>query len=95
VDTEASLLVSSAGRLEPFSRDKLLIDVYDSLRHRKTALADATALTLTIWSQLQGPIEEGLIDREEIIKTVASVLKRFDKAAATHYLAFHPISPVA
>lgn len=91
VDTESSLRVQNHGVLEPFSRDKLLIDIYDSLRHRKTALRDASALTQTVWSQLQGPIDEGLLDREEIIKTTSAVLRRFDKAAASHYLAFHPL----
>lgn len=91
--TDTSLLVSSAKRVEPFSREKLLLSVYDALRHRKTAISDATALCDTIWNQLQPQIAAAQLERGQIVKTTHKILKRFDKAGATAYLAFHPLKP--
>lgn len=91
VVTEQSILVRKISAVEPFSRDKLLLSLYESLRHRKTAVSDATGLTDTIWSQLLPHIQHASVTREDIVKTAASVLKRFDKAAATSYAAFHPV----
>jgi transcriptional regulator NrdR family protein len=78
--------------LEPFSRDKLFVSVYDSLRHRKTVLDDATALTGTIISTLTPLAEGAAIDRDVVITVTTTVLQRFDKPAASHYQAFHPIA---
>lgn len=88
--TDTSLLVSGAKRVEPFSREKLLLSVYEALRHRKTAISDATALCDTIWGQLQPQINTAQLERRQIIETTLGILKRFDKAGATAYLAFHP-----
>jgi transcriptional repressor NrdR len=90
VDATQALRVQDNKRFEPFSRDKLLLSIYDSLRHRKTATADATALTNTILSQLYPQIENALLERDGIVEISAAVLERFDKAAATSYRAFHP-----
>lgn len=91
VTGEQSLTVQKGNDYEPFSRDKLLLSVYDSLRHRKTALSDATSLTGTVWSQLLPHIKNASIKREDIVGSTFKVLSRFDKAAATHYLAYHPL----
>lgn len=90
VDTSQALSVQSANGLTPFSREILLLSVYDSLRHRKTAVSDATALTGTIIGKLRPHIQDGAITRNQIVKTTAEVLDRFDKAAAVSYRAFHP-----
>lgn len=90
VSTDQSLLFQSASASEPFSRDILLLSVYDSLRHRKTALQDASALTATIWSKLLPQIQNATIKRSDVVQTTTDTLKRFDKSAATHYAAFHP-----
>lgn len=74
---------------EPFSRDKLLISVYESLRHRKSALEDAQGLTDTIWSKLIPNINTAAISRVDVISITTAVLKRFDKAAAVYYAAYH------
>ncbi|HTE22725.1 MAG TPA: hypothetical protein VK674_06860 [Candidatus Limnocylindria bacterium] len=92
VDATQALRVSSNKRYEPFSRDKLLLSIYDSLRHRKTATEDATAITATILSHLYPFITDTVLVRDDIAKTTALVLGRFDKAAATSYRAFHPLS---
>lgn len=89
--TDTSLLVSSPKRVEPFSREKLLLSVYEALRHRKTAISDATALCDTVWTQLQPQITAAQLTRRQIVETTHKILKRFDKAGATVYLAFHPL----
>lgn len=82
--------MSNNGSLQPFLRDRLFADVYDSLKHRKTALKDATGLTDTIVSIALNDTRDGVISRDEISKTCASVLGRFDKIAATYFTAYHP-----
>lgn len=93
-DLESSIMVlhqiDDKEALEPFSRDKLLLSIHDSLRHRKTALDDATALTDTIISQALPLVSEALINASQLAKISHKILKRFDHVAATHYLAFHP-----
>jgi transcriptional repressor NrdR len=91
VDTAQALRVRKNGAYKPFQRDMLLLSVYDSLRHRKTASEDATALTATIMGRLLPKIREAALERDDIVSSSAEVLGRFDKAAATHYSAFHPL----
>ena len=79
------------GRLEPFSRDKLFLILYEACRHRKTAQSDATALTDTVLSKLWSRVASASLTREQIVSTAADVLKHFDRAAASAYLAYHPI----
>lgn len=73
----------------PFSRDALLISIYDSLRHRPNAIDDASALTKTIITRLEPFVIQATIDREHIISVSSKVLGNFDAVAATHYKAFH------
>ena len=89
-DTSQALSVQKKDGLEPFSRDMLLLSVYDSLRHRKSALEDATALTGTIISTLTPLADNAVLDRDVITTVTTTVLQRFDKPAATSYRAFHP-----
>lgn len=74
-----------------FQRDKLFLSLYSSLGHRKTALADATALTATVASKLYPSPNNPVIETKEIIEASIKALKRFDKVAATHYQAYHPL----
>lgn len=90
VDLSQAVRVVSNESYEPFSRDRLLLSVYDSLRHRKTAIEDATALVATIISQLLRLAESGAIQRDHIVAITSEILSRFDTLAATHYQAFHP-----
>lgn len=85
------MVVRKTNGVEPFSRDILLVSVYDSLRHRKTAINDAEGLTNTVLSKLYAGLSGATVERDELVRIISTVLKRFDKAAATHYLAFHPI----
>ncbi len=75
--------------LEPFQRDKLFLSLFTSLSHRKTALTDATALTETIITKLFGLQANCVLDITDIKQATAAVLKRFDRAAATYYMAHH------
>lgn len=90
-DTVSALRIRSANSLEPFLRDNLLMSIYDSLRHRKSALTDATDLTATILSNVYDLADNGVVEREAIVTVTSAVLDRFDKVAAIHYKAFHPI----
>lgn len=79
-----------SGALEPFSRDKLLLSLYGSLAHRKTAIDDAGALCTTIISQaLRSTAQAAVIELATLREITASCLARYDAAAATHYRAYH------
>lgn len=90
-DLAGSVVVRKpAAAPEAFSRDKLLLSIHDSLRHRKTALKDAEGLCDTIIAKLLPRIKHATVEAVTIEATTYSVLRRFDKAAASHYRAFHP-----
>lgn len=89
-DLQTGLSVYHQNSYKPFYRDKLFISIYESLKHRKAALTDATALTDTVLLHLQ-PVINGTVDRDRIVSTVLGVLQRFDKVAATHYGAYHAL----
>lgn len=89
-DLSASIIVKKDSAIEPFSRDKLLLTIHDSLRHRKTALRDAQSLTDTVISKLSPYIHDATIDSLIITEVSLAVLINFDQVAATHYRAFHP-----
>jgi transcriptional repressor NrdR len=85
----AARVIGKNGHLYPFMRDKLFISLYESCRHRPTALEDATALTDTVVSQIlkqQGSM--GVIDRDTIKSAAQQVLNRFDSVASTYYGAY-------
>ena len=90
VDLSGSVTVRHLKALQPFQRDKLLMSIYDSLKHRKTALSDATGLTDTVISKLYPLMQQAVLQKIDIIQTTTLVLQRFDKPAATYYQAFHP-----
>lgn len=79
------------GEIEPFSRDKLLISIHESCKHRKNPQEDASALTDTIIQQVLPTIRDATVTRGDIVVIAKKTLARFDKTAATHYTAFHPI----
>ena len=78
--------------LVPFSRDLLFVSVYESLKHRASSLADATALTQTIIGEAVHHAPNGKLDRDALVAIACAVLERFDKTAATMYAAYHPLS---
>lgn len=88
-DLEQALSFRRDKALEPFSREILLLSVYDSLKHRKTAMNDAVGLTTTIISQLNPFIADAVLERDIVVTVTGEVLNRFDPTAATIYRAFH------
>jgi transcriptional regulator NrdR family protein len=78
--------------VEPFSRDKLLISIYEACKHRKDAVAAAAALTATIIHKLLPTLNEPRVTRGDICTLAHQVLRRYDKAAASAYIAYHPIT---
>lgn len=93
VELGGNISVKSKERLEAFKRDKLFVSVFDSLRHRKTALEDATALTDTIIYKLLPFMNDATLEKHLVIRITLDCLRRFDTVAATHYVAFHPLPP--
>ena len=92
IDYPTSLLFKhSEKRAEPFQRDILFVSVYESCRHRKQAVAQAAALTDTVLGRLRSKIHEASLTRDDVISVTADVLRRFDKAAYSAYLAYHPL----
>lgn len=89
-DSSQALSVNIDKSIQPFSRDILFISLYDSLKHRKDAMRDASALTTTIVSMLYPLADEAVVERDVVATISYTVLERFDKVAATHYKAFHP-----
>jgi len=77
------------GSYQPFMPDKLLLSLYRSLQHRSTALSDATELSQTIIKKLRPEFVDSCIESYSIAQTAQVALNRFDKAASTHYDAYH------
>ena len=86
---ELAWQVRDGKRLSAFSRDKLLISLYKSCQHRKTALSDAQGLCETVISKLSAHISGGTVDKGDISRCAQVALNRFDKAASVNYEAFH------
>lgn len=82
-----------SGKLLPFSRDKVFISLYHSCGHRKGAFEDAAALSDTVMAQLFNPSRDqhATVTKLEIKQTVLQALTHFDRAAATHYEAYHQL----
>jgi transcriptional repressor NrdR len=95
--TEESALYSASwrvqdqkGTLKPFSRDKLLLSLYNSCGHRPKALSDASGLVDTVIKRLLDQTDNGLLSNKVIAGVSLVVLNRFDKSAGVHYSANHP-----
>ncbi len=92
-DLGKSMVVTyPSGAFSAFQRDRLLLDIHEAVRHRKTAQIDATALTDTVVGQVLSVSTHGSIERSQIIAIARQVLAAFDHAAATHYTAYHPLT---
>ena len=78
--------------LQPFSRDLLFQSLYESCKHRSTALQDASSLAATvIGNVLQHHAQNGIIERQHIVAVAHHLLTKFDQTAAGVYLAYHPL----
>ena len=88
--TRVSNTDRAALKPQPFVQEILFLSLYNSLRHRPTALSDASSLCQTIVGKLLPLVKDGSLLRDDVVSTTSAVLKRFDRAAAISYLAFHP-----
>lgn len=91
IDLSKAITFQNGTRAEPFSRDTLLISIYESCKHRKSALNDALALTDTVIARLLPKVENATLSRQQIIKTTTETLKNFDQPASVHYAAYHQV----
>jgi transcriptional regulator NrdR family protein len=92
IDLSSCLVVSdNSGKIEPFSRDKLLISLNDSLRHRKSHVYDSSELTDTVINKVLHLISSATITRDELVGVITEILDNFDHAAAVQFAAFHPV----
>lgn len=92
VELGQCLIVASDGSetaLAPFSPEKLLISLYESCRHRPTAVSDASALAGTIQAQILTLAQNGIINRHTLLNLVTRTLRRFDQTAAVYYQAYY------
>jgi transcriptional repressor NrdR len=90
LDLTQALVVLKNGRLQPFDRDRLFISMYESLRHRPAAANDARGLADTVIAHIIKHAAHGSIEARTIFEQALNTLQRFDRAAASHYAAFHP-----
>jgi transcriptional regulator NrdR family protein len=74
----------------PFSREKLLQSLYESLKHRSDPLTEALHLTDTVVAKLIPQVNLASLSRDTVTRTAHQVLGRFNSAAAVSYRAFHP-----
>ena len=82
-------VLKRTGDLQPFSRDKLFLSLYQACKHRQTALRDAGALTDTVIRKLTAHVTHGAVNSRSIANTAQVALNRFDDAASVSYQAFY------
>ena len=76
------------GSLEPIVREKLLLSVIESTKHRANGLDESTALTDTILAELLA--HKRLVIEIQTLRDVASrILRRFDKTTYVRYLSMY------
>ncbi len=89
IDLTRSLVVNNkSGETCAFIPEKLFLSIYESLKHRPTAITDARHLSNTVISRIINP-SNGKIESRVITEITLVVLNRFDKVASAHYNAFH------
>jgi len=86
--SKTHVFIAPESNPQPFSRDALFISLTDSLKHRKSGLSDATALTDTILGLVLAQ-KSPKISRDDLIELAYQTLKRFDKVAAEVYKSTH------
>lgn len=91
IDLSSALVVTNdhTGSLQPFSREKLLISIYESCRHRTDAITDAKYLTQTVLDKLRPHIAQATINLNIITATVVQTLDAYDGTAAVYFRAYY------
>jgi transcriptional repressor NrdR len=90
VELESALSVSRNGQTGPFLPDLLLKELMMALNHRKDVYTASREVMGTIMRKLLALPQKPLFSPQDISKTTAEVLNRFDKRAYLRYLADHP-----
>jgi len=79
---------SSDSHFEPFQRDTLFISIFDSLKHRKQATAEASALTDTVIDAMLAQ-KSPILNKNSLRQQTHQTLAAFDQTAAAVYSALH------
>ena len=82
-------VISLNSTISAFNRDKLLLSLHESLKHRPGALEEAIGLTETVITLLLKRASRAALHTRLIRQTAAETLRRFDNAAFVHYEAYH------
>lgn len=88
--SSAVLVEGASKKPSPFNRDKLMVSIYESCKHRSNPAKDAGGLADTVIAALRPDFTQGVITSEQIVQATKTCLKRFDTAASVQYAAFHP-----
>lgn len=89
IDVASVLRVSHNKRPTLFDKDRLLISIYESCRHRKQAHSDASALAQTVVDTLMRQTTDGILEVDTIRIVTHQTLLHFDPVAAAVYAATH------
>jgi transcriptional regulator NrdR family protein len=75
--------------LSPFMRDKLYLSIYDSCKHRKSAIADASGLTDTVINKLRASVKDGSLSISDIRNITLNTVNKLDETSGVYYRAYH------
>jgi transcriptional regulator NrdR family protein len=90
LSTTHRVLSPHSSNPKPFSRDKLFVSIMNSLQHRKTATADASALTDTTIAKVLAQ-NSPLVSTRDIADLAHTTIAAFDSTAGAVYAALHGI----
>jgi transcriptional repressor NrdR len=87
----AYVVVRRDGSFSPLSKQKLFVSIYESCKHRKRPIEDASALTDTIMNRVVRMPNNitGSIDVATVQVIAQATLKAFDQVAHTYYTAYY------
>jgi hypothetical protein len=75
--------------LSPFMRDMLYLSIYDSCKHRKSAIADASGLTDTVINKLRASVKDGSLSISDIRNITLNTVNKLDETSGVYYRAYH------
>lgn len=90
VELESALSVVKHSQNQPFLADLLLKELMNTMKHRNDVYTASREVLGTTIRKLLALPQKPLFTPQDISKTTAGVLKRFDKRAYLRYLADHP-----
>lgn len=88
-DYKLSWLVNKNDKLTPFNRDLLFISIFNSLKHRNSAINEASELSVTVINKIQSDITDAVINVKKIKEITYNCLKNFDFVASIQYKAYY------